>query len=36
MGGLPLFFLLLHKSIIRPTNKTCFVSKLAILKYFDE
>jgi len=35
MGGLALSFNPQHNGIVRPTGKTCFVSKLAEGKYFD-
>jgi len=35
MGGLPLSFYSQHNSLMRPTDKTCFVCQLEIVKYFD-
>jgi len=36
MGGLTLNLNPQHNSIIRPTDKTCFVFMLAVVKYFDK
>jgi len=36
IGGLPLSFNSQHNSLIIPTEKTCFVCQLAIVKYFDK